>query len=406
MKEARFTNHRIFNLRCLKNGVIPKCLKIKAPDHGVAAKKIAETTSRNFLKNRIHLTCSKLESLRKDIEQLKQSLKEELNEEIFNKLIDFVSSRRNWQFEKSKATQQRKFSALLPSKSNKPSTSTSIQNQKKKEEWVINLSSKELSDPELNVLQKGLNFNVTQKNFRKEVIVAKIESCLKDAIPKQADIVRYQVAKVMSTPTNSTPNLTTAEVRASKNLRRDSSITILRADKGNATVVLNTEDYNAKMIEHISTGPYKKTEDQRTVMNKLKAETISLTRIVKPKLDQCTSFYIYPKTNICPRMYGLPKIHKTNVPIRPIVDFTGSPTYAWARYLAKILRPLVGQSRSNVLNSYSFVDEIKNITVCESDILVSYDVVSLYTKGPVNESLTCIRAKLETDEKYKAQEKV
>ncbi len=54
--------------------------------------------------------------------------------------------------------------------------------------------------------------------------------------------------------------------------------------------------------------------------------------------------------------------------------------------------------RSNVLNSYSFVDEIKNITVCESDILVSYDVVSLYTKVPVKESLTCIRAKLETDD--------
>ncbi len=66
--------------------------------------------------------------------------------------------------------------------------------------------------------------------------------------------------------------------------------------------------------------------------------------------------------------------------------------------LPKILRPLVGQSRSNVLNSYSFVDEITNITVFESDILVSYDVVSLYTKVPVNESLTYIRAKLETDD--------
>ncbi len=77
--------------------------------------------------------------------------------------------------------------------------------------------------------------------------------------------------------------------------------------QGNATVVLYTEDYNAKMIEHISTGPFEKTEDQRTVMNKLKAKTISLTRIVKQKLDKCASFYIYPKTNICPRMYGLPK---------------------------------------------------------------------------------------------------
>ena len=48
-KEARFTNHRIFNLRCLNNHVIPNSLRVKPLDRGVAARKIVEGASRNFL---------------------------------------------------------------------------------------------------------------------------------------------------------------------------------------------------------------------------------------------------------------------------------------------------------------------------------------------------------------------
>ncbi len=126
----------------------------------------------------------------------------------------------------------------------------------------------------------------------------------------EADVTGFQIAKVMGTPSTLRPNLTHAEVQASKILRSDSTIAIVRADKSNATVVLNTDDYNKKMMDHISNGPYVKVNNQRTVLSKLKAETISLTRIVKPKLDKTTAFRLYLKTNICPRMYGLPKIHK------------------------------------------------------------------------------------------------
>ncbi len=57
--------------------------------------------------------------------------------------------------------------------------------------------------------------------------------------------------------------MTTAEVLASTNLEMDSSITILHADKRSATVALNTEGYNVKMEEHISTGPYNKNGEPK-----------------------------------------------------------------------------------------------------------------------------------------------
>jgi hypothetical protein len=40
-------------------------------------------------------------------------------------------------------------------------------------------------------------------------------------------------------------------------------------------------------------------------------------------------------------LYGLPKIHKPDIPLRPIVSSVDSPCYALAEILNKILSPLV-----------------------------------------------------------------
>ncbi len=107
---------------------------------------------------------------------------------------------------------------------------------------------------------------------------------------------------------------------------------------------MDTEDYIEQMPHHLSTGPYQ--EEKKCVcliMNKLKAETIKITRKSKCKLSNQMSYKLNPKSNIGPRIYGLPKIHKEGIPLRPIVDLTGSPTYEWARHLASILKPPTGQ---------------------------------------------------------------
>ena len=56
-----------------------------------------------------------------------------------------------------------------------------------------------------------------------------------------------------------------------------------------------------------------------------------------------------------PSVYGLPKVHKSNVPLRPIVSFYNSPTYKLSKYLVSLLSPLVGDTPSAVRNSKEFV---------------------------------------------------
>ena len=46
-----------------------------------------------------------------------------------------------------------------------------------------------------------------------------------------------------------------------------------------------------------------------------------------------------------PKLYGLPKLHKPGIPMRPIVSFCGSPTYQPSKYLTTILQPLTDKSR-------------------------------------------------------------
>ena len=88
--------------------------------------------------------------------------------------------------------------------------------------------------------------------------------------------------------------------------------------------------------------------------------------------------------SVLPRIYGLPKIQKTNVPLRPIVSFIGSATHHLSKCLKYILSPLVGRTSFSTKNSAEFVRCIKDFSISDSQKQVSFDVVSLFTTIPLD----------------------
>jgi len=78
-----------------------------------------------------------------------------------------------------------------------------------------------------------------------------------------------------------------------------------------------------------------------------------------------------------PCMYCTPKIHKLGMPLRPIVDYTGSIGYNTSRYLAVILSCVVGKTEYNVIvkNSRHLAQTLADITLDNDEILNSHDVV-------------------------------
>ena len=98
-----------------------------------------------------------------------------------------------------------------------------------------------------------------------------------------------------------------------------------------------------------------------------------------------------------PKFNELPKIHKTKTLLRPIVSSKGSDTYGVAKFLAKILKPLVGKFPHHIQSTKDFVDRVSKITVQPGECLCSYDVTALFTSVPVDPALNIIKDLLEQD---------
>ena len=89
--------------------------------------------------------------------------------------------------------------------------------------------------------------------------------------------------------------------------------------------------------------------------------------------------------------YGLPKIHIPGIPLRPIFSFVNSPTYGISGYLARVFSPVVGDTDYTVKNSCEFADFRRDKTLNAFEELVSFDVVSLFTKTPVDLAVKRLR---------------
>ena len=106
---------------------------------------------------------------------------------------------------------------------------------------------------------------------------------------------------------------------------------------------------------------------------------------------------LYPTAEYIPKFYGLPKIHKKDAPLRPVVSSIGRVMYNTAKFLAKILRPLVGLNNHHIINSEDFINKIADLEVPPGQKLASYDVSALFTSIPINEAMSIVRSKLEGD---------
>ncbi|XP_072037195.1 uncharacterized protein [Amphiura filiformis] len=119
------------------------------------------------------------------------------------------------------------------------------------------------------------------------------------------------------------------------------------------------------------------------------------------KVDKKKASHLTPKHTVSPRIYGLPKIHKENMPLRPIVSSINSPCYNLAKHLADILTPLSGKGTSYIKNSQHFVEKAGQIPIQPGDLLVSFDVVSLFTNVLIDNASKIIGDILRDDDTLK-----
>ena len=94
---------------------------------------------------------------------------------------------------------------------------------------------------------------------------------------------------------------------------------------------------------------------------------------------------------------GSVKHHKEGNPLRPIVTCIGSALYNTSKFLTDILSPLQNRNGYSVANSLQFSKELSDIEIDDNEVLVSFNLVSLFTAIPVDKTCAYIKKKLEQD---------
>ena len=298
-------------------------------------------------------------------------------------------------FEITKKRHIRKFNELI-SKIKVTQSATNLTDKKK---WVINMSSRQLTHIETNLLTNGLNFSITSKTLPYKDIIPTVKDAVKDLEKEEVDTISAKVSLALQNSKPPKDNLSKDEHKALKELQSDTSIVILPADKGRSTIILIHEDYLEKCMDHINNGPYQLLKKDPTT--KIKAKTLKQLKVLKDNKfnDNKLYYYLKPTDSPAPRFYGQPKIHKPGVPIRPIVLYSGSPLYNLNKYIANILKAYVRDENNNAKNSTTFSNNIRNVPI-EDEIMVSFDVTSLYTNIPIIDMLNIIKDYVNNDDQF------
>lgn len=90
---------------------------------------------------------------------------------------------------------------------------------------------------------------------------------------------------------------------------------------------------------------------------------------------------------VLPRAYGLLKIHKENCPLRLIVFSPNNPLYHLAAFFHRTMLKSFPTPDSHVSNSFELVNKFTNISIPVNFILVSLDVIFLFTNIPTEMAL-------------------
>ncbi|XP_070576839.1 uncharacterized protein [Ptychodera flava] len=270
------------------------------------------------------------------------------------------------------------------------------------ERWVKNLSTQELTPAERQLLAKGPKFAITPSQIPIKQYIVEIENSISKHLQQpEADKVRGDIVRILEKAKPPSSNITSEQRNALNNLVEDKTRMCLTADKGNAMVVMDAEDYKGKINKMLSvTSTYEKLKNDPTT--KSQRQLCNILKSIKDKGELPDHLYnkLRPagRSTPAPKFYGLPKIHKADVPLRPIVSSIGSCTYNTAKELARIIGPLVGKSPHHIKDTTEFVNKMKNKVIPPDYTIVSFDVSALFTSIPTDKALKCIQQRLQDDD--------
>ena len=285
---------------------------------------------------------------------------------------------------------------------------------------IINLAGIELSEIQKDILCRGLNFGIPPRtgDIASEVEaefelfwcqLAKYQPTSDDqrrcCQSELASFARkYAGQKVDKTGFP----FRTEHFNAIYQLKRDTNIVITRPDKGSGVVLLDRDDYISKMMNILSQGnKFREIGPADECDTTLQQERALQSFLLRARKNNHLTSEVYERIRPVgctrPRMYGLPKTHKPNVPLRPILSMVNAPQHALAGWLTEVLQPVLEKySEHTIRDTFQFCSNIEDFTSHRSSsgtFMCSFDVVSLFTNIPLTETIDICLDSLYRDDK-------
>ena len=162
-------------------------------------------------------------------------------------------------------------------------------------------------------------------------------------------------------------------------------------DKGTGFCVMKSSEYQEKIMEILSLSQFEKiTTTRRNAKEPTIKEHERIINVLtglkdEGKLDAELCQQLKPCGSQPPRLYGLAKVHKASIPVRPVLSMPGSAYYKVAKQVADWMS-VIPEAQINS-SSKKIADQIKTLELNDEEQMVSFDVSALYTNVPVNEAI-------------------
>ena len=183
----------------------------------------------------------------------------------------------------------------------------------------------------------------------------------------------------------------------------DTLIKVVKFDKGTGVCVLDRDEYIQKLNVIVNDTSKFELIPPSTRKN-ARHPLLRRQELVKDVINKHLAKYVpkeltnklKPSGSNVGKLYGTCKVHKKGFPMRPIVSMINSPEYNLAKYLDSIIKPGIPATYC-VRSNTEVIDYLSRFQFEKGDYCVSYDVVSLFTNIPLDETITLISNILYSD---------
>ena len=220
------------------------------------------------------------------------------------------------------------------------------------DEYIQNISSYHLSFFEKLILCRGLKFSLPHRTSKKD-IQASFEKAYWRLEPLVTDVGQKELACAtlrsiaLQYIERKSPTPPKSLVRALNDLKRRNDIIISKPDKGSGVVVMDKDEYIRLLSEASINDSTKFTPvDKERPKTKGRPPKYYHPLLEKEKQLNAKGRQILPRMiadQLCPKssrlahLYGLPKTHKEQLSMRPILSASGTYNYPLAKWLEEKL---------------------------------------------------------------------